>query len=228
MRPADTASRRHRPPGWPGSAPRSPVRRASGRCPRVSSSMSTNTGFARSNRMAFDDATKLNGVVMTSSPSPMPRAPNDHVQAGRPAAAGDPVPTTGHLRNGRLESLREGVRVRAHHRTGPVRRARARARRYSAAPSESSAARSGQSCRHSIGRAGTPATRVDGATSRITVAPAATSDQAPIVRPSMTSAPRPRWAPSPTARVPPARFRGPGTRDPRPRRRDRRWRRCSR
>ncbi len=40
----------------------------------VSDSMSTNTGFARSYRMQLLDAMKLNGVVMTSSPSEMPYA----------------------------------------------------------------------------------------------------------------------------------------------------------
>ena len=40
----------------------------------VVGSMSTNTGVARSKRMQLADATKLKGVVITSSPGPMPRA----------------------------------------------------------------------------------------------------------------------------------------------------------
>ena len=38
------------------------------------SSISTNTGVARSYRMQLAEATKLNGVVMTSSPAPISAA----------------------------------------------------------------------------------------------------------------------------------------------------------
>ena len=40
----------------------------------VVSSMSTNTGTASSNSTQLADATKLKGVVITSSPRPMPSA----------------------------------------------------------------------------------------------------------------------------------------------------------
>jgi hypothetical protein len=41
---------------------------------RVRGSISTNTGIARSYSSALTEATKLNGVVMTSSPAEMPQA----------------------------------------------------------------------------------------------------------------------------------------------------------
>ncbi len=55
----------------------------------------------------------------------------------------------------------------------------------------------------SIGRAGTPATRVPAGTSAITTAPAATKAPAPMIVPSRTTAPMPTWAAVPTVTRPP-------------------------
>ena len=57
--------------------------------------MSTNRGTARSYSRQLAEATKLNGVVMTSSPSPIPSAAHAEMEAGRAAGAGDPFAAAG-------------------------------------------------------------------------------------------------------------------------------------
>src|SRR5271157_547205 len=57
---------------------------SSGSMLKVSASMSAKTGFAPVNRMLFAVAIKVNGVVMTSSPFPMPFANNATCRAAVP------------------------------------------------------------------------------------------------------------------------------------------------
>ena len=72
---------------------------ASGSRLSVTGSMSANTGLARSNRIAFADATNENGDVTTSSPSVTPTA--------RRARCSAAVPDDTRARVARAEPLRE-------------------------------------------------------------------------------------------------------------------------
>src|SRR5215210_1494279 len=84
---------------WTGSSPavRSPTAAAaaSGSIVRATGSMSQKTGVAPSYSRQFEEATKLSGVVTTSSPSPQPRARTPRWRAAVPleTATAKPSPS---------------------------------------------------------------------------------------------------------------------------------------
>jgi hypothetical protein len=78
----------------------------------VSGRMSTNTGRARSNSRQLADAMKLNGVVMTSSPSPIPSARTIRCRADVPLLTATPCATPATAANPASNSGKRGPKLR--------------------------------------------------------------------------------------------------------------------